>query len=456
MKIARVSPIYKKGSKNDPSNYRPISVLSIINKIFEKILHKRLYKYLTKYDILYKYQFGFREGHSTTHALIEATDTIKHAIDNKELTCGIFIDLTKAFDTVDHSILLQKLFHYGIRGNVYNLFKSYLSDRKQYVRVNNENSDMQQVVCGVPQGSVLGPLLFIIYINDLANCCNEGTFRIFADDTGIFCHSKTISLLMEKAAVIMKNIHNWFQSNKLTLNTSKTSFLIFRSSRFSIQQLPDTINFGNSSIHRTSQIKYLGVILDEFMNWNAHIQDLCNNLKCLFPLFYNIRDYLNDDHVKIMYYTMVFSKIKYGSIVYGLTNTENLNKIQILQNRLLKVLLIKPHRYSTNKLHKDLSILKFEDIVKQELMSFTFNYIHRNLPVVFENYFQHRWALDDALSGDSRLRFKTPEHSTIIGENTVKVKASNLFNNVVSKTNLNCKIKSFRNTIKTLLLNYND
>ena len=138
---------------------------------------------------------------------------------------------------------------------------------------------MQQVVCGAPQGSVLGPLLFIIYIIDLANCCNEGTFRIFADDTGIFCPSKTISVLMEKASVIMKNIHNWFQINKLTLDTSKTSFLIFRSSRFSIQHLPDTINVGNSSIHRTNQIKYLGVILDEFMNWNAHIQDLCNNLK---------------------------------------------------------------------------------------------------------------------------------------------------------------------------------
>ena len=143
--------------------------------------------------------------------------------------------------------------------------------------------------------------------------------------------------------------------------------------------------------------------------------------------------------------------------MYGLTNIKNLNKFLIIQNRLLKVLLIKPHRFSTNKLHKDLSILKFEDIVKQELMSFTFNYIHRNLPVVFENYFQHRWVLADALSGDSRLRFKTPEHSTIIGENTVKVRASNLFNTVMSKTNLSCKIKSFRNTIKTtILLNYND
>merc|ERR1712240_825778 len=138
LKTARVTPIYKKGVKSDPGNYRPISVLSQVNKVFEKILHKRLYKYLSKFKILYEYQFGFREGHSTTQALVEITDRLKKAIDAKELTCGIFIDLTKAFDTVDHTILLDKMHHYGIRGNIHNLFKSYLSNRQQYVKVNNK------------------------------------------------------------------------------------------------------------------------------------------------------------------------------------------------------------------------------------------------------------------------------------------------------------------------------
>ena len=152
LKTARVTPIYKKGVKSDPGNYRPISVLSQVNKVFEKILHKRLYKYLSKFKILYEYQFGFREGHSTTQALVEITDRLKKAIDEKMLTCGIFIDLTKAFDTVDHAILLDKMYNYGIRGNVHNLFKSYLSNRQQYVKVNNANSDMKPVKCGVPQG----------------------------------------------------------------------------------------------------------------------------------------------------------------------------------------------------------------------------------------------------------------------------------------------------------------
>ena len=432
LKIARVSPIHKKGDVTDPNNYRPISVLNLLNKIFEKIIHKRLYKYLTKFNLIYKYQFGFREGYSTMHALVELTDRIKDAIDKKLLTCGIFVDLSKAFDTVNHNILLDKLSHYGIRGNLHNLFSSYLSNRKQFVRVNNVNSDLKDITCGVPQGSVLGPLLFLLYINDLANCCPEVFFRIFADDTGIFFHCKDITTLSSLAEKIIQNISRWFECNKLTLNASKTSYVIFRSSRYQNKNLPNTLQCNNIIINRECQAKYLGVTLDEYLNYNEYVEDLCKKLKRLFPVFYNIRNYLDKDHIKTIYFTMLYSRLKYGCITYGLTSLENMNKIQVIQNKLLKVLLKKPFRYSTSKLHNDLELLKFEDIVNQEITGFVFDFLKGNLPCVFEGYYEHRLTEEDFLEEVTRFRLKIPPYRTNIGENTVKVQGVKLFNKYVN------------------------
>ena len=163
LKLARITPVFKKGSRLDIDNYRPISVLSNFSKLFEKAMYHRLYSYLEVQKILYPLQFGFREKCSTTHALISITESIRQSIDKNEFGCGIFIDLKKAFDTVNHAILLTKFNHYGIRGVVHDWFKSYLSQREQFVNVNGHNSLSSPVTCGGPQGSILGPLLFLLY-----------------------------------------------------------------------------------------------------------------------------------------------------------------------------------------------------------------------------------------------------------------------------------------------------
>ena len=454
LKIAKILPLYKKGSNSDPSNYRPISILSIINKIFEKILHKRLYNYLNKFNILYKYQFGFRKGHSTTQALIELTDNIKRGLDNKQYTCGIFIDLCKAFDTVDHNILLNKMHHYGIRGVVYKLFKSYLTNRMQYTSVNNYTSKLQHLNCGVPQGSVLGPLLFLLYINDIAKCCNAGLFRVFADDTGIFCQGNDIDALIDIARDIMTKIEEWFSCNKLTLNVDKTCFIIFKSTRWRNVNIPDRINFNNKSINRVSCIKYLGLYLDELLNWNNHVNEVCNALKRFFPTFYNIRSYLNLKLARTIYYAMMYSKIKYAISVYGLTSLENINKIQVLQNKLLKVVTFKNYRYSTNQLHNDFDILKIDDIIDQEILVFVHGYINDKLPSVFDNYFSHRFPIEDYINSERKIRFIIPRHNSNMGADAINVKGAQLWNNLKIDIKPTVSNKVFKKAFKDSILIY--
>ena len=285
LKIAKVIPIYKKGSKSDVSNYRPISVLSCINKIYEKLLCKRLYKFLSIKKCLYKYQFGFRENHSTLQALIETVDNIKSDIDNNNIVCGIFADLSKAFDTVDHSILIKKIDYYGIRGVANELIDSYLTNRKQYVQVNGSKSEYLPITCGVPQGSVLGPLLFLLFINDIVYSCPAAKLVIFADDTSVFFSNKSIAQLIVQAELTLRQLMKWFEANRLTLNTSKSNFIIFRTIRRKIGDLPDKINICGKDVHITDKIKYLGVLIDEHLTWKYHITELRNSLRRYFPIF---------------------------------------------------------------------------------------------------------------------------------------------------------------------------
>ena len=448
MKIAKCIPIYKKGKRNDPSNYRPISILSTINKIFEKILYTRLYKYLTKFDILYNYQYGFRKNHSTIQALIEITDYLKTAIDEKKIVSGIFLDLTKAFDTVNHNILLAKLHNYGIRGVANDLLRSYLTNRYQYVSIGNTSSSKQPIKCGVPQGSVLGPLLFLIYINDIANCSKIGKIRIFADDTSAFVEGTKVNEVISNSEILMNDLNNWFKSNKLTLSTNKSCFILFRSAHTRLNEIPSVLNFGDSHINRENSVKYLGITLDENLNWNEHVQQVCKSLKSCFGTFYNVRNYLNLDQVRTIYYSLVYSKIKYALAVYGNTSNENIQLIQCLQNKLIKVLMKKNYRYPTYKLHNELNILKVEDLVDQEILTFVFNFINKKLPNVFSSYFKYRSENQQPQTRNIDNHLITPKPRTNCGEQTIRVKGALLWNKLPTSLTKLTNSKTFRKTWK--------
>ena len=226
--MAKVIPIFKKDDPLDCGNYRPISLLPIFSKIFEKIIYSRMYEFLELNRLIYNRQFGFRANHSTNHALISMTESIKCFLDSGDFVAGIFIDLEKAFDTVNHQILCNKLNYYGFRGKINDLLKSFLTNRKQFVSVNGYDSSQLEIKCGVPQGSTLSPLLFLVYINDLRFSLGYVTPSHFADDTSIIYASKILKTIETNLNYDLKCVSEWLRSNRLSLNGSKTKLLFFR------------------------------------------------------------------------------------------------------------------------------------------------------------------------------------------------------------------------------------
>ena len=268
LKLAEVAPVHKGKSKMIHVNYRPISILPIFSKVIEKLMYKRLSSLILKNKILFPMQYGFQEGKSTELAINALLNKVTEVLDNKMKSYSVFLEFAKAFNTVNHNILLKKLEYYGIRGSSLEWFESYLSNRNQCVKIGNTHSDTLTVKCGVPQGSILGPLLFLIYINDIVKSSNILQFTLFADDTCIFYSSKpnpnienTLNNELTKA--------NWLIANKLSLNVNKSSFLTSSSNK---KELRLNLRINKEILNEKDHAKYLGILIDKNLNWKQQHQ----------------------------------------------------------------------------------------------------------------------------------------------------------------------------------------
>ena len=380
LKLAKVIPLHKKESVFNFLNYRPISLLSVFSKIYEKAIYTRIYSYLEKYNMIYSKQFGFRGNHSVNHAVISFTEHIRSLLDKGEYVCGIFVDLEKAFDTVHHDILCEKLKFYGLRGNINKLIKSYLSDRRQFVSINGYDSDVKEVTCGVPQGSSLGPLLFLIYINDLRLALSETSCGHFADDTFIVYNSKKPKTIETVVNTELKKVSQWLRLNKLSLNAAKTELIFFRSNRHPLNYDSISIKLNGFKLTPVDYIKYLGMYIDKFLDWNQHIQELNKKLNRANGILSKLRYNTPLDICLQVYYAIFYSYLIFGCNVWGFTSEENIKSIQVLQNKCLRIMTFAPYYSNVDKTYLDLKLLKVRDVIKTQQLKVVYDFHDKCLP----------------------------------------------------------------------------
>lgn len=363
-KKARVVPIFKGGDMNDVTKYRPISILNIFSKILEKHAYQQLYLYLESNNILSASQFGFRNKKSTTQGIMQHTGYIYDNLDKDDLVFTMYLDFKKAFDTVDHVILLSKLWHYGVRGGPHEWFRSYLVDRKQFVNINGVNSETCSINHSVPQGSNLGPLLFLLYINDLPSSSTYFNFQMFADDC---CVSSTVprSQINDIHTIINANLDNvakWLTSNKIKINIDKTKYMIYSyrgENRFSQE-----ICMGNDEIGQVNHIKFLGIILDSKLRFSYHVSLISSKISKNVGLMYKIRDFVPLSILKSIYYSMIYPYLSYSVEAWFNSPEYVRNAVIVLQKKAIRCMNFLDSRQHTADYFTSMKLLFLPDIFK--------------------------------------------------------------------------------------------
>lgn len=449
LKIAKVIPVFKKGDPNCVNNYRPISILSCFSKIFEKCVYARTIKFLDKFNILSPSQFGFRNQHSTSHALLVFIDKVSKAIDDSKHTLGIFLDLSKAFDTIDHDILLYKLSYYGIRGISLEWFRSYLLNRSQYVSIDGSVSNSRILTHGVPQGSILGPLLFLIYINDFTKSSDELSFILFADDSNILCSHSNLNYLINKVNIELKSVANWFSVNGLSLNIAKSNFMLFSNS---VTDIPCDVKICNTVIEKTDCCKFLGLLIDSGLKWDNHIDQLCKTISRNIGVINKIKHFVPASVLDSLYNTMIVSYLNYGILAWGCSSNNKLNRILLLQKRALRMINSANCYSHANPFFSKHRTLKVKDIYNHQLGSLMYQSTRNSLPSSIKSIFTPNCEIHSYFTRQA-VHLHIPYTRTSLAYKTIKYEGPKLWNSLNGQLQASKNLFVFKRLFKTTLIN---
>ena len=458
MKVAKVIPIFKSGSTELVSNYRPISLLPTFSKIFEKLVCSALTNHLESNKLLFDYQFGFRKKRSTIQAALDFVTRITDAIDNGNIPLGVFLDLSKAFDTVSHEILLDKLSFYGLSPLTLRWFKSYLENRRQYVCIDETFSEPKKITYGIPQGSTLGPILFLIFVNDVQFVTKSAHLLLYADDMNLlYSHKKlknTVELLNKEFALL----NDWFDANKLTVNVSKTKYIMFGTK----QKLRSTMTDGVESqlfltpgqaFNRASSTRFLGLELDSNLKWNQQIDYISRKIAKSIGILYKCRHYLDLATLKNLYYSFIYPYISYGALIWGSNYKTKILPLHILQKRALRVITFSDSRTPSRPLFQNLEILNVFEIVKLQLCEIAYNFANDQLLDLFTDYFHD---LNSVHTYNTRSKTNKnlyiPRQRLNYGKFGIKFAAASQWNEVPIEIKNSPSLSCFRKAYKKNLL----
>lgn len=389
LKIAKIIPIYKSGSKSSIINFRPISLLSVIDKVLEKCVKIQLVNYLNREGIISEIQYGFVKGRNTSDALFDLNKLIFDKMANKNNVLVTFLDLAKAFDSVNRKLLIKKLELLGVKNNSLNWFVTYFNNRMQYVTINGIDSVTTDVEYGVIQGSTLGPLLFLIYINNISQLNLNGNLFLFADDTALVSYGSTWDEAYDRASSDLINIKNWFDHNILSLNVDKTKYLpiYFKNVSGPGQRMlkmhscgdPRSASCRCNTIERVNQYKYLGIIIDHKLSWEPHVQYLKQKVRKMIYAFGHLRQVLTVDRCRGVYYAYVQSVLQYCILVWGGASAAVLEPLAVIQRSIIKTILKKQNRYPTDLLFMYFPVLNLRRLYLKSLLT----YIKENKNYIF-------------------------------------------------------------------------